>query len=119
MYNLLKLWSQRNLSLKGKICIINSLIISLFVYPASILGIDAKIQDEIDYAIFNFLWDNKPAKIAKVVIQSEIRKGGLKMPNIYKKVRTWRLMWLKRAVKDPNRAWVAILDTLLEKNKFY
>ena len=54
MENLLK-----NLSLKGKIVLINALIVSLFVYPAMIIGMPDDTLKTIDRAIFNFLWSSK------------------------------------------------------------
>ena len=57
MANILRMWSQRDLSLKGKICVINSLIMSLFIYPATILGIDDTTLNEIDTKISAFLWN--------------------------------------------------------------
>ena len=40
------------------------------------------------------------------------------MPNIYVKIKTWQLMWLKRAFLGPNRRWVCILDSFLEDISF-
>ena len=118
MKNLLRMWSTRNISLKGKITVINSLIVSLFVYPATIMDIDKESLDEIDKCIFSFLWNGKKPKIAKVVIQNQIKKGGLKMPNIYLKVKSWKLMWLKRALANEHRKWVAVLNTILKDLNF-
>ena len=62
MKNLLNLWSQRSLSLKGKITVINSLIISLFIYPITIIETPPTVLDEIDEAITHFLWGGQEAK---------------------------------------------------------
>ena len=118
MRHLLNIWSQRNLSLKGKITVINALIISLFVYPMTITDTPIMILDEIDNAIFSFLWGGKRPKISKSVIQKQIEHGGLKMPNIYLKSKAWKVMWLKRAYLKPENDWVRILDHLLGKVKF-
>ena len=83
MKNLLNQWSQRSLSLKGKITVINSLIISLFIYPITIIETPPTVLDEIDEAITHFLWGGKKPKIAKNVIEKQIEDGGLKMPNIH------------------------------------
>ena len=118
MQNFLKIWSLRKLSLKGKIVIINSLIVSLFVYPMTNIDVPKNVLEEIDKSIFNFLWSNKPPKIAKKVIQSKISEGGLKMPNIYQKLSSWRLMWIKRAIANKDQAWVKILDAILHTISF-
>lgn len=118
MHNILKVWARSNLSLKGKITVINSLIISLFVYPISITTTPPEVLEEIDSAIFKFLWSNKKPKIAKHVIQKCIKQGGLKMPNIYQKAAAWKIMWLKRALKNPGNNWVIIIDALLKDISF-
>ena len=119
MENLLKIWSLRNLSLKGKIVLINALIVSLFVYPAMIIGIPDDTLKTIDRAIFNFLWSSKQPKIAQKVIQNNIHEGGLKMPNIFAKEKAWKLTWFKRAVQQNSDAkWILLLDSILEDITF-
>ena len=118
MKNLLNIWKQRKLSLKGKITVINSLIISLFVYSITNLRTPDTVLDEIDKAIFDFLWDGKKAKISRKVIQGSISMGGLKMPDIYLKAKAFRLMWLKRALMNPNKTWVKIINAFLQDIKF-
>ena len=118
MHNLLNIWSSRNLSLKGKITVINSLIVPLFIYPASIMEIDKDTLVEIDAALFKFLWSNRKPKIAKNVIQGQYKDGGLKMPNIFEKVNAWQLIWLKRAQLNPHRMWVKIIDSIIKDIKF-
>lgn len=118
MNNLLKLWSCRNLSLKGKIIVLNTIIIPIFIYPATIMGIDDKTLLEIDKTLFDFIWSKRKPKIAKPVIQQQYEKGGLKAPNILNRVKSWQIMWLQRATKHPHRKWVIILDSILGKIKF-
>jgi hypothetical protein len=65
MKSIFNLWKQRNLSLKGKITIINSLAASLIVYPCSTLITLDTILDQIDKIFFNFLWDSNCNKISK------------------------------------------------------
>jgi len=40
------------------------------------------------------------------------------MPNIYNKVKSWRILWIKRALGNNDCAWVSILDELLDEIKF-
>ena len=75
MHNILKVWACRNLTLKGKITIINSLIISLFVYPISITTTPPEVLEEIDQAIFKFLWSNEKPKIANMFNQNMLSKN--------------------------------------------
>ena len=87
MENILKQWSKRKLSLKGKITVINALALSLIVYPATILEVPSSIISEINAILYKFLWDGKRPKIAAKVLEQSIRYGGLKMPNLFLKVK--------------------------------
>ena len=109
MKNTLNIWKQRQLSLKGKITVINSLAVSLLVYPATIMQILLEILNEINDILYDFLWGTGKHKIAKDVIENEIENGGLKVPNIHNKVKAWRLSWIKRALTNREIAWVNIL----------
>lgn len=52
-------WHQRNLSLKGKVTVANSLLISLLQYPCAIVQTQAKVFVEYRRMISRFLWNNK------------------------------------------------------------
>ena len=118
MHSLLRIWATRKLSLKGKITLINSLIISLFVYPITLIDTPAAILEEIDKTITRFLWSGKKPKIAKKVLQNRIANGGLKLPDIKIKAKAWGLSWLQRAIKNPDKTWVKIQDANINDIKF-
>ena len=113
--NILKQWSRRKLSLKGKITVINALVVSLIVYPASVLITPVNVLEEINMLLYSFLWDGKRPKIAAKILENKVQFGGLKMPNIFLKVKAWQLAWLQRAVKSPTNNWVIIVNELLQK----
>ena len=89
--NILNQWSRRKLSLKGKIVVINALALSTIVYPSTVLDVPIKTLEEVNRLLYNFLWEGKRPKIAAKVIESSIKLGGLKMPNIFLKVKAWQL----------------------------
>ena len=85
--NIIKIWSWRHLNLFGKVTIINSLSLSQLIYRFTVLPTPSKsIMDKIDKILFNYLWENRPHKIAKDVVSNEYQSGGIKMPNIYIKM---------------------------------
>jgi len=118
MKNTLGIWKQRKLSLKGKITVINALAVSLLVYPATLMQFPNQKLREVEMLLYDFLWGKGKNKVAKNVIESDIENGGLKMPNIYNKVKSWRILWIKRALGNNDCAWVSILDELLDEIKF-
>ena len=67
--NILKQWSRRKLSLKGKITVINALALSLIVYPASVLITPINVLEEINKILYDFLWDGKKPKIAAKIME--------------------------------------------------
>ena len=66
MENIIKMWSWRQLTLYGKITIINTLLLSQLVYRLTVLPSPSEATlRRIDKILFDYLWDGKPHKIAK------------------------------------------------------
>ncbi len=53
---------------------------------------------EVDNIITEFLWKGKLHKIAKNVIIQGIGDGGLKFPGFQSKVKSVKLLWVKRLI---------------------
>ena len=66
--NILKHWSRLKPSLKGKITVIISLVLSLIVYPASNLNTPNLILESLQRLFYELLWDGKRPKIAAKTI---------------------------------------------------
>ena len=62
MKTILKQWSRRKLSLKGKITVINALAIALIMYPTTVLDTPANILHEINSILYTFFVGWKEAK---------------------------------------------------------
>ena len=89
--NIIKIWSMRKLTLFGKITVIKSLLESQLVYKLSVLPNPShQLLKEIDQALFNFLWDNKPHRITKHMAIEPRDLGGLSMIDIYTKIWLWK-----------------------------
>ena len=80
---MLETWRQGNLSWKGRIMIIKTLILSQVTHLLSMLFTPKSFLEKIDKSIFNFLWQNKPPRIKRETIIASIEDGGLRMPDIY------------------------------------
>ena len=94
MKNIFKFWCQFKLSLKGKISIINTLVIPLFLYICNSIYTSEEVVNEIKQEIKNFICDNKPAKIRYNTLIQNIEKGGLKLQNIELKIKSSLLNWI-------------------------
>lgn len=92
--NILKSWSLRKLSYKGKALIINSLITSTLWYRASVVSLPSQHIKILNEHICNFFWSSGHHHVKFDVITSDIKEGGLKVTNIQDKVHALRLKWL-------------------------
>ena len=57
---LLNIWNQRNLSLKGKITIVKSLVLPQMQFLFSMINVSEDTLKEIDHILFEFIWGEKP-----------------------------------------------------------
>ena len=112
---LTRIWASRNLTLKGKITIINSLLIPKLIYPCSILDTPQRVIKIVDKILLDFMWNWKTPKIRKDYLIRKIETGGIKAPCLECKVRSWKLNWAIRCLKqiDPKPLWVDIVAALL------
>jgi hypothetical protein len=112
---LTRLWSQRNLSLKGKLCIINSLLIPKIIYPCTILATPKSVIARADKIISDFLWNWKKPKIKKDVLIRKTKTGGIKLPCLECKIEAWKSKWAIRCLKNEslNPLWVQLVNKML------
>ena len=75
-------WRKRGLKLKGKVIVVNALIMSKMVYAMNVMEVPVRVMKEVEGLVNNFLWDGKGAKIAREVLENEYEDGGLKLANL-------------------------------------
>ena len=103
--NLLIMWSRRNLSLKGKVTVLNALALSPFNYLAQVMPVPNQAIKEINELVLKFFWNYKSPKIAKNVIIQKIECGGLKLTDMEAKVKSLRVCWVKRILHKRDASW--------------
>ena len=101
--NTCKLWSNRNLSLIGKIKIVNNLMTSQYIYQMISLNLisDEHVK-EFNQTINNYLWKNRKPKIPLKVLQLPVTDGGLGLIDIRKKDIAMKVQWVKHMIKEDN-----------------
>ena len=95
--NLIKLWQARKLSPYGKVTVIKSLFLSKITHL--LLSLPSPTQTlfkEIDTLFKNFIWNNKPPKSRKSIMEADIIDGGLRLHNLQKFDQALKLGWAKR-----------------------
>ena len=91
---ILNKWNNRNLSLIGKIQVVNTLIASLFVHKMMVLpNIPKRIIKNLENIIREFIWNGKKAKIAFKTLQNRKEDGGLNLVNLENKEKALKSTW--------------------------
>ena len=99
------MWKQRNLSLKGKIIIINTLALAPLIYISSIVDTPEKAIIEINNIIQNYLWNGTTSKISQKTLIQDITQGGLKLCHFQTKIDALKLTWVKRLTSNTKHKW--------------
>ena len=90
------MWSQRDLSIVGKINIIKTLALSKLVFICSVINTPKDFCKEVNKIAFDFIWNNKPAKIKKTTLIEQKSVGGLDMKEFTLFDKALKLNWVKR-----------------------
>ena len=97
---LIRIWQSRNLTLVGKITLIKSIFISKFIHILLSLPSPREcLFIKIDSLFVKFLWNGKPPKFSKKILEKQIIDGGLQYPNIRYVDASMKISWYKRLYK--------------------
>jgi hypothetical protein len=119
---ILNMWSQRDLSLIGKITILKSLAFSKIIYPCGMLFTPKYVVDQLIKIAYSFVWNSKPEKIKRKTLIADYKDGGLKMLDIESFIKAQKAIWIKRLTDNQKGSWkcfpLKLLNKLLGKNTF-
>lgn len=104
----LDIWRWRDLTMFGRIQIVKTFIIPIFLYRASMVCCDQEFVKEVNKIIFDFIWKGKD-KVKRSVLVRDIEDGGLKAPHLYSMIATQRIMCCKKLASDEPSSWKIIL----------
>ena len=102
-------WKQRDLSIKGRVTVVKSLIVSQFVYIMAAIRVEQKTLFNIQSHIMKFLWRGRPPKVAKASLMKGIEEGGLSVPELSLMNKANRIAWFGRILKQPDSVFALIL----------
>lgn len=91
-----KSWLYRDLSLKGKVTVVNSLLISLLQFPSSVTFTPPQVYDEYRRLITNFIWNGRKPKVAYNTLTLPISQGGLGLMDLPTRVKVSTIQWVRR-----------------------
>ena len=93
---IIRQWESRNLSLLGKISVVNTLIASLFVYRMSVLpAIPGKFVVQLNEMVEKFVWSGHKPKIPMKCLQASYAHGGLQLVDFVRKDKSLKASWVK------------------------
>ena len=111
-------WSSRSLTPYGKVTIVKSLLLSKITHILLSLPSPSVIMfKNIEKMFLDFIWNNKPVKFSKSILEAEIKNGGLKLHNLKIFDQSLKLGWIKR-FSTSNGKWKIFLE-LEEFHKIY
>ena len=110
---ILKSWHSRNLTLVGKIVVINTLVMPLLVYCfTNTYNPLEETLCKIDKKIRNYLWDTKTDCIRYELLKKTYEQGGLKLVDIRAKCQSLKSKWMAKA-PTVNAAWTTHAENVL------
>ena len=99
--HIIKVWSKRKMTLKGRILIVNSLIVPQMLYVGTVLPCPKWALDKYKLITRAFVWQNKPSKVKYLCLINKLENGGLKLQDIESKLSAIKLKWVKK-ITDPD-----------------
>ena len=99
--NILRKWSNRNLSLVGKLQVINSLVASLYVYIMTVIpSLPTDVLNKIENMFHKYIWKGK-SKIPKEILELNKKEGGLGLTNMTNKDKSLKFRGLNISMRTP------------------
>ena len=98
---LLRIWSQTNLSLFGRIYIVKSLCISKLMHVLVVLPqIPESYIKTLNTMLFNYIWKNRNEKLRRLVLIGpwELGLGGATMVDLKSLIKTLHVRWICKVV---------------------
>lgn len=112
---ILNSWKNRNLSLSGKVLVINSLVASLFVYKMSVLpNVPYSVITQFQEIISKYLGNGKRLRIPLKMLQAPRDLGGLQLVDLFSRQMALKAQWVV-TVRD-NTMWADIAYEYLDKH---
>ena len=103
----LHIWRWRDLTIFGRIQIVKTFIVPIFLYSASMVFSDQEFVKEVNKIIFDFIFIKD--KVKRSVLVGDIEDDGLKAPHLYSMIETQRIMCCKKLASDEPSSWKIIL----------
>ena len=105
----LQMWKWRDLTILGRIQIVKTFVIPIFMYRAGLICVQKDIVTEVNKLLFKFIWKGKD-KVKRLSLISDLDKGGLKAPHLESIIKSQRIMCCKKFAENQQSNWKIILS---------
>ena len=109
----LRIWRWRDLTIIGRIQIVKTFIIPIFLYRASLLCFDKEFLKNLNTIIYDFIWKGKD-NVKRSAIVNDIENGGLKAQHLETIIETQKILCSKKLANDQAASWKTILLNYLQ-----
>ena len=115
------LWSKRYLTILGKITILKSYGISIFIHLMQSIGINRYYLEKINQIFFRFIWkkkfSNKKAaeRVKRSTICTNKELGGLNMIDISTMQKSFYLDWAEKYLNEEVHFWKYLVHSIYSK----
>ena len=100
--NCIQVWKSRDLTLKGKILIIKTFLISQIGFQIETTHIPQNIVKAIDKLIGEFLWDGKQPLVNRQTMFLNMKMGGMNMANLTHLIQAKNVKFIYKILKAEN-----------------
>ena len=114
LQKLFNIWSQRDLSLYGRILIAKTLGVSKLIYSSACVQTPAQVADIVNKLVVNFIWNGKKPKVKRDTLIGPKDKGGLELPDYEIVTKSLICAWVKRMKEGIGKQWMEIPSFYLE-----
>lgn len=113
--SILNRWSQRDLSIFGRILLTKMDSLSRLIYPAFSLPLKDKMIKQINSINFNFIWKNKCHYIRKDDMVKSYEEGGGNVIDFDTMNGVLKVKWLKSYIQNKQSIWFIIPNLIFQK----
>ena len=114
--DIINIWKQPKLSLKGKRIIINQLILSKIWFLAQVIPVPQKVITDLEGLVLDFLWGGRQTRVRKQVLYLPIKQGGLGLIDITTKIQSLHLRWVGKLLDNTLKGpWKILMIYQLNK----
>ena len=103
--NKVKAWKMRHLTYRGKVQLIQSMVMGCLRYPMSLKTVPREVKIKIEKLVWSFVWDAKTELVKRTACVRKREFGGLGVPDLDIVIDSSRIKMLLRIIGGVEEKW--------------